>query len=940
MTRKAGFAAVGREPALHDAAHKMPCLSLKPWLGVVLLALVPSIAAGQCRIEGTLVSIDDMPVPGATIRLQGPELRTALTATTDAAGRFAFDNITPGIRVEMIAVQGNGRLIARGFTLATLAVEKVTLKAQPDSSEPLSAGDVVVYRGAAAEVRGVVRSADGLAVAGARVVINDTMLATATDTGSRYALSRLRSGLALELTASADGFAPAHAQVIVPASGSVDEDFTLQAATVADASRSEAAPAIDVMAEGRSVEVRPADLAALPALGRSDVFRALQLIPGITAGTEDLSAMYVRGGTPDETRITYDGFAFYPVPHLLGALAPINMDAVDRATFTEGSVGADEGGRLAGALSLSGASGAGSRPTGSVDLSVLGTSAHVGVPIGDRASFLIAIRESPPSKVYDYVLDQVGGGGTAATRDRVPEYSGGSFAPAASSFRDVNGKIEANPSSKDRVSASLYDGRDTANLSRDVPTPQSTDLAVPSPLTFPADLTAQVTNITLWNGRGMSASWDRLWSSAVSSHVTAARSAFSTTNESASLLTSPTTGVDYSFAAGRGGSNAIAEANDITDTTVRLTTTINAGFAHLITVGGDVTSIDASYSAQSELYRHVGALFTSQLANLFDRNDSGRVMTAFAQDVWRPSGRLTISPGARLTRADLAAATYVDPRVSATYLLMPLVRLTAAWSIDHQPFNQITREDRVRGDGAFWALSDGRTIPITRSNQADGGAIFEVPGFIWRLDAYYKTLDDLTMLAPRAFPGVAPNPATRLQYGSGRAEGIEMFARYQMRFDTAWASYTLSRAQYTYPTLEASTFYAPFDQPQEFKIADTAQLFRVFSLGAVLVAASGRPTTPAESVDHVIFPNGDTQYTITFGPKNSERLPVYGRLDLSAQCEIRVRAVTTTIGGSVLNATDRQNIAYVTYEAVGNSATPADVNLLRRTYDVYLRFAF
>ena len=43
--------------------------------------------------------------------------------------------------------------------------------------------------------------------------------------------------------------------------------------------------------------------------------------------------------------------------------------------------------------------------------------------------------------------------------------------------------------------------------------------------------------------------------------------------------------------------------------------------------------------------------------------------------------------------------------------------MKGAWAIDHQIVNAITREDRLHGDGAFWALSNGAAIPVPRAMQ-------------------------------------------------------------------------------------------------------------------------------------------------------------------------------------------------------------------------------
>ena len=44
-------------------------------------------------------------------------------------------------------------------------------------------------------------------------------------------------------------------------------------------------------------------------------------MPGITASKESSSGLYVRGGTPDQNLILYDGFTVYHVDHFTDFLA-------------------------------------------------------------------------------------------------------------------------------------------------------------------------------------------------------------------------------------------------------------------------------------------------------------------------------------------------------------------------------------------------------------------------------------------------------------------------------------------------------------------------------------------------------------------------------------------------------------------------------------------
>ena len=207
----------------------------------------------------------------------------------------------------------------------------------------------------------------------------------------------------------------------------------------------------------------------------------------------------------------------------------------------------------------------------------------------------------------------------------------------------------------------------------------------------------------------MSASWRRIWSPAVTTTATVSRSRFEKTHDQGFFLTSPASGADYAVPAGREDSDGFSESNEVGDTTVRVAAAIRAGFKHALEVGGEGMAVDIVYAALTEASRPTSddPRGAPALVPLLQRTTTGKTITLFAQDTWRPAGRLVVAPGVRLTHYDLAGTSYVDPRVSASYPVAPRVQVNGGWSIDHRIASDITREDREHGDGDFWVLADG-----------------------------------------------------------------------------------------------------------------------------------------------------------------------------------------------------------------------------------------
>jgi ferric enterobactin receptor len=911
------------------------------WCLPVLL-LVTGQALAQCRVEGTVKSEDGAPLAGATLRIELPELKVPLTTTVGEDGRYVIENVKAGSRVRIVVVQG-GRLVAEAFALVTQWVEPVDIVSRPSATRVMGSWDLDPSSGPSGALIGVVRGADGMPLPAARVTIGETELTATTDSMGRYSLGRLRSGVAVNLEVSAPGFKGANAEVIVPDDGRLESNFTLQRRDRSD----ERVPDLPVLYPADDVgqfDLSPAE-AAVPSVGRHDVFRAIQFLPGAQATPDVTSELYVRGGTPGETLMTLDGFTLYPVSRPFGQFSAVNMDAVAGAQFSRTTLSAADGGRLSGAMRLTGSAGDSKRPTGSVDLSFLGARGVFSTPLGRFGSVLVAARTSPSSSLYNDVLDLYSGGAGDPARERTPGSSAGAFKLSPTSrFRDMNGKLVLTPTSKDRLSFTFYDGEESANNSRSlgVVLPTQTGIVAPTDAAaLPADAQARLTDLLDWTARGFSGAWTRQWSAAASTVFSVGRSKMSARTERASVLASPTVAGDFSLFNGRGGSNATSDQNDITDTTIRLENRIAGGFGHAFTFGGEIASIDVLYDLQREaLKRAPGGTYNSTaLSGFLFRKESGRLYTGFVQDSWRPFTALSLSPGVRATHYNLTSTTYIDPRLAVAYQVSSGFKLKAGGAIDHQLTNRITREDRMLGDRDFWYLADDSNVLVPTAKQATAGFSLARPGFLWDVEAYYRNLQDLTIFAPRLAPGLAPDATTRLfHHGKGLAQGVDVLLQKEWPLATVWTGYSLSRIEYTYPTLEAGTFPGSQDQHHEFKAAGTLRIMAPWSVSGSWVLATGRPFSLASNLENLWFPTGLALRQVTFGAKNADHQTALHRLDLSSEYQIHLGALRSTVGATVFNVYNRRNAWYQTVEVTNQTVN--DFALMGRAVNVFLRVGF
>ncbi|MDD8019175.1 MAG: TonB-dependent receptor, partial [Bacteroidota bacterium] len=130
------------------------------------------------------------------------------------------------------------------------------------------------------------------------------------------------------------------------------------------------------------------DIASLPTIGEADVFRALQLMPGVKAMSEISSGLIVRGGSTDQNLILLDGTVVYNPSHLFGFFSTFNNDAIKDIDLMKGGFPAEYGGRLSSVLNVTNIDGDRVSTHGKASISLLSTRVTGEGPLGNGSWFL------------------------------------------------------------------------------------------------------------------------------------------------------------------------------------------------------------------------------------------------------------------------------------------------------------------------------------------------------------------------------------------------------------------------------------------------------------------------------------------------------------------------------------------------------------------------
>ena len=152
------------------------------------------------------------------------------------------------------------------------------------------------------------------------------------------------------------------------------------------------------------IKMTPKNIAKLPNVGERDPFRAFQLMPGVSASNESSSGLYVRGGTPDQTLVLYDGFTVYHVDHLFGFFSAFNYNAIKDIQLYKGGFDSKFGGRISGVAEITGKDGNKNTFNAGADVSLLSVNGYIETPIGKNTTFLVAARRSYKGPLYNKIF--------------------------------------------------------------------------------------------------------------------------------------------------------------------------------------------------------------------------------------------------------------------------------------------------------------------------------------------------------------------------------------------------------------------------------------------------------------------------------------------------------------------------------------------------------
>lgn len=619
-----------------------------------------------------------------------------------------------------------------------------------------------------------------------------------------------------------------------------------------------------------TVELPVEQIKKLPALlGEVDVLKSIQLLPGVLSSGEGNSGFYVRGGGPDQNLVLLDEALVYNSGHMLGFFSVFNADAIKNTTLIKGGMPANYGGRLSSVVDVSMKEGNNKKFQVDGGVGLISSRLTVQGPIAkEKVSFLVSARRT-------YILDLV-----------QPYLKGGRFEGTNYYFYDVNAKINAQLSSKDRLFLSGYFGRDRLIFNQ----PQRD---------FKFALPYGNSTATL--------RWNHLFSNKLFMNLTGVYN-------------------DYQFEFEGGQSDfAFQLFSGVRDYNLKLDFDYFPNPKHQIKWGVNATHHTLTPSTASAQSKDND--FKTDLKPKY-AIESG----VFIQDDWKMNDIVSVNFGVRYSNftqvgpyestldgkkydAFEPVKTYhgFEPRLSGKVGLSSTQSLKFGVTRTNQYVHLVSNSSSTLPTDV-WSPSTERVKPQVGMQYALGYfQNFNDNMFETSVEVYYKKLNNQLDYSESTVTEVGVDEELKFITGEGRAYGVELFLKKSKGRFNGWIGYTLSKSELNFDEINDGEWYpAVYDRPHDVSVVMNYAISKKWDVSAVFIYGTGQAYTPLSGIYPI-----EGEFNLFYGPRNSARLQDYHRADISATYTPKPDVKKAFSGSwtfSLFNLYNRKNPFFIYFE--------------------------
>lgn len=632
-----------------------------------------------------------------------------------------------------------------------------------------------------------------------------------------------------------------------------------------------------------AIRVSPKSLGILPGLTEPDVLQSLQMLPGVQSPGETASGIHVRGGTPDQNLVLFDGIKMYDSGHFFGLISSFNPYVTKKIDFYKSGTRAKFGDRIGGVLDITSGDAVPDFSTG-FGLNLLHADAFVKAPLFyNKVGLILSARRSLTdiwnTTTYKSFSESV------FQNTRIIEEGSGNLNALTNVentffFHDYNLKLIADITEKDKlVFSNLFNKNNLEYYAENERFFETNN-----------------DNVEIKN-QGSNLKWTKFWNQKWSHTSAISLSEYILDYNGERIITrrDPSKSI----------SNILKKYNKVKDLDFKVDFEKRKSEISTWMHGYQFSKNEVQY-----IYENSGANGNGN--QILEADDSDNSTHAFFTEYsYTKDQKWKMNLGIRFNYFSVVRKTYVEPRFFLSNQVSDSFQLKFSAEVKNQVLSQII-EFRNTGLGLvndIWALSNNKEIPVLNNYQITGGFLFQKNGWNFDVDVYHKLINGLTLLTEDVV-----TKAPQYLAGESKTNGVDFLLKKRFGNYRSWISYTMSKTKFTYDGInKGNAFDGEYDIPHSLVWSHTYTLKKMeFSLGWKI--RSGTPYT--KGIDIVNIPNGGNRILYE-NAVNTNRLPTYNKIDFSATYKFSFSKTGNAkgkIGLSLMNVFDQSNILDRSYE--------------------------
>lgn len=633
-------------------------------------------------------------------------------------------------------------------------------------------------------------------------------------------------------------------------------------------------------------------------LGEADVLKSLQMLPGVSGGTEGTSGVVVRGGTPDQNLILLDGTPIYNASHLFGIFSTFNADAVKNVDLYKGGFPARYGGRLSSVIDIILKDGDKSSLHGEGGIGLLASKLQLEGPIKkNKSSFLLSARRS--------YLDILAQPFLKATKDET------GIDKLFAYFYDFNAKLNFDLTKKDKLFVSFYSGDDMLKL-------KVKDVAPNETFKFGTQVG--------WGNLIGTVRWNHIINKKLFANTTVNYTRYRFLTKVSEENISPTYNENFGAKYISGIYDVGAKVDFDYRPTYKHSIKYGVGIiAHTFTPGA------TSFKLTSSTDPPIDTAFNNKRQQSIEPS-------AYIEDDIIVSDKLKLNTGLHIGGFKAQTKYYpnIQPRISGRYMLTDRASIKATYTRMYQYIHLLSNNNTTLPTD-LWVPSTDNIKPMLSDQVALGFAKNINNKYEFTAEAYYKNMIGVVEYKDGAsfLNSSTDNWDKKVSQGNGKSYGVELLIQKTSGRTTGWVGYTLGYSNRTFNEINnGKTFAYKYDRRHDFEITVIHKISKRWECSANFVWQSPLPftlptgqfagmddTSPYQSNGF----NSNNTYDI-YSSRNAFRLLAYHRLDAGFTYRKQKKRYEKSWNFSFYNAYNRNNPFFYDLDRYNAATGKAQLN--------------